>query len=316
MSYILFLGFKSVVYKEPAVMRIYLDDMFVDEFTVDPPRVCDQDNDNLWSDIRDKFWKENLTKLDPVEKNKKYIQSDIFVSKENHNSSNKFNSTQWQKKNPRPSSSLVPRWKKNTNYEIGNTVRAGISLYNVANFFNEDLIFKTIELDSSVIDNTDKHKLRLEIINANNNYTNGFMTKSTLVRLYMAYVVPKHVLKDVVKEPISFFSKFQDRKMKIKSTQSGVAKIKSYYKYDDKLALFDIIANNFKYYDTLTYYNNYTKAKAGVEGQEWVGSPGYWHLPFETEWITVQKSTSEFGKYDLTDDLLYFIAHKYKQYEN
>ena len=60
MSYILFLGFKSVVYKEPAVMRIYLDDMFVDEFTVDPPRVCDQDNDNLWSDIRDKFWKENL----------------------------------------------------------------------------------------------------------------------------------------------------------------------------------------------------------------------------------------------------------------
>ena len=69
-------------------------------------------------------------------------------------------------------------------------------------------------------------------------------------------------------------------------------------------------------WNTLTYYNNYTKANERILSTEWVGSRGYWDLPFETEWITAQKSTTEFGKYDLTDDLLYFIAHKYKQYEN
>jgi len=312
MSYILFLGFKSVVYKEPAVMRIYLDDMFVDEFTVEPPRVCDQDNDHLWSDLREKFYLQNYHKLDPGDMNKKYIQSDIFVAKENHNSSNEFNSAQWQKKNPRPSSKLVPRWKKNTNYEIGDTVRAGISLYNVANFFNEDLIFKTIELDSSVIDNTNIHNLKLEIINENNNYTNGFMTKSTLVGLYMAYLVPKHVLQ----EPIDFIDKFRDGDMKSRATQSGVGKIKSYYTLEGKIKLFDIIANNITYYNTIAYYNNYTKKKEHISNREWVGSRGYWNLNFKTDRVTFSKRISKFDNYDLPKELLYLIAHKYKQYEN
>lgn len=272
MSYILSLGFKSIIYKEPAIVRIYIDDRFVDEFTVEPPRVCSEDNHSLWSDIRDKFWIKNYSKLDHAQKSKKF------------------------------------------------------PTLNTNDFFNEDLIFKTIELDSSVIDKTNKHKLRLEIINANNNYTNGFMTKSTLVGLYIAHLVPKQILK----EPINFINKFQDSKMKIKSTQSGVGEIKSYYKYDNRSVFFEIIGNNltsndhdaprtaepFGGWNTLTYYNNYTKANERILSTEWVGSRGYWDLPFETEWITAQKSTSEFGKYDLADDLLYFIAHKYKQYEN
>ena len=90
-------------------------------------------------------------------------------------------------------------------------------ILHLINFFHKDIFFKIFELDANYIDSKSEHNIKIELTNTNNNYNNGFMTKSTFVSLFVAYLIPKQVLlnfnqlyKDRVTCQIEMMKKHED----------------------------------------------------------------------------------------------------------
>jgi len=260
MSYVLFLGFKSIVYKEPAIIRISLDNVFIDEFSLIPNSSCD---------VKDYYYK-----------------SEYF--------------RRWSDKN---SLADHPYYKKNIPADF-------------SKFFHEDIIFKIFELDEKFIKEKQKHNLVIELIDSDNNFTNGFITKSTMISLDLAYLIPKSIL---LKFDI-YNNNYINNKKEYRSKHLTIDSIKNSYK--TKLTQFDLLKNNsFENEEKqgtycLKWYSNVSKDKTSISLHEWRGDKGYFDLSFDTDWINDNIDTNNFKKYILNETDLKVLSYKYNEYEN
>ena len=254
MSYILFLGFKSIVYKEPPKIRLYFGDNFLDEFSLVPNKLCDIHNLQLHSDD----W---LSRRDILSNSTTNLQK------------------------------IDPDYDK---------------------LFDDNIIFKILEIDSEILKKNLKSELRIELINSNNNYTNGFMTKSTLVSLYVAKLIPKNIIENVE----HFNNAFAINRKKEKNSCSDIKSILDFYKQKKTIA-FDVLANNtiFKKTNneiiaTTQWYSNNVEY---IPLYSWLGQKGFFKFSVSNEWIQVSNNLKNVNFFEVE---LLCLRNKYKYYEN
>ena len=266
MSYILCLGFKTIIYKTPAKIRVFIDNIFLDEFSLITNKLCDTNNYRLAS----KSW---------------------------HKQANTVN---WY----RLKENRIP-----VHYKDFNT------------FYNEDIIFRMFEIDSKFFKKNFQHELRIELVNSSNNYTNGFMTQSTLISLYVVQLIPKDVLLDAY----DYANALNGKNNKIeKSRHTDVKEILNYYT-KEKLYLWDILENNFQinfqinknqkeYKELLAWKLTKQNSIDYVARGYWLGEKGSYVL-------TILNSLIKSGYENIInctfhDIELIDLSNKYKQYEN
>ena len=61
-------------------------------------------------------------------------------------------------------------------------------------FFFKQLTIKFYEIRDEFLNDFQKHSLKIQVINDDNNYTNGFLTKSTGIWMSFVHFVPKEIL--------------------------------------------------------------------------------------------------------------------------
>ena len=255
MSYLLFLGFKSIVYKVPPKIRVYLDDIFLDEFSIIPTKLCDINNLQLHSD-------------------------------------------DWLSRRNLLSNSTTNLQKIHTDYN---------------KLFDNDIVFKILEIDSEIFKKNLKSELRIELVNASNNYTNGFMTKSTLISLYVVRIIPKNVIVDAEHYCDAFYTSRRNEK----SLHSDTKSILNFYK--SKTIAFDILANNtiFKknnnkiFAMTPWYSNNNVEY---IRRYSWLGQKGFFKFLVLNKWIQIKNK--DFKNVNFFEVELLCLRNKYKDYEN
>ena len=151
MKYLLGIGFViSQKYKKDPVVRVHIDDLFLDELTLTD---CANYSKTWKRDPKIWIYHPDYTS---------YSERDIYVihTQNNH---------------------PVPPFK----------------LFDTARGDQFPKNFKIYEIDESQL--TDKKQLRIQIENSDSNYTNGFMTKTTLLN-FNAFLLPINFLKFFTKD--------------------------------------------------------------------------------------------------------------------
>lgn len=253
MSYILCLGFKLNLYKKFPLIRVHLDDFFIDEFFIK----CQNSDTNH---------------------NTPHSLSWIKYSKSYHKLNPKI---KWNEK------------PKNLEYML-----------------DKNIYFRFFELDSKFIDKTNDHTLKLEIINDDSNFTNGFLTHSTLVCLSIVHIVPKEVLKTCK----DFCRIYERNLLKYKSLKIDSKNIKTFY--IQKLQKFNILTNNFYniYKDHKGIDWHIDKSIICKEQNQWTGGTGFFKFYFDLD--TILPNFNNYSLDHLDIPFLESIATKYTQYEN
>ena len=179
------------------------------------------------------------------------------------------------------------------------------------NFINRDIIFKIIEFDRLNLEQT--NTLKIDILNSDNNYTNGFMTKSTLISLYVVQLLPKKALIS----PLEFYNKFLDDRNKLKKTHIDVYSLKK--SYQNKIQMYDIYNYNLQKSDSsksifcIPYYNRYSNKIENLKHLQWIGTSGFFQFKMP-KYLLTPDIPVEIA--DIDDLSLYCLANKYKQYAN
>jgi hypothetical protein len=254
MSYLLFLGFKTTIYKKPPTIRVSLNGLFLDEF---------------------------------------------FIYKNSHNVIEKDELTILDEK-------VADLEKKNSKLNPNPIYKSISKSYN--ELLQDSINFKIIEINEDVLHLEKENYLLIEIFNNDNDYTNGFINKSTMVFCNIVHLIPKNSLLNLDE----FCDHFNLDKKKHRSTHSKIFSIKDSYK--KKCNQFDILDNNVQKNNTLIWFNNLTNKNEEIERTEWIGSEGYFKLFFKKDLIKYTDKSVE--TYSLNEQLLYGLANKYKEYEN
>ena len=261
MSYILCLGLKSTIYKKNPVLRLFINNYFIDEFSLDlesknftpvfnhPRNGCDL---NLYS--------------------KEFV--DKFLATHN------------------PLSNIDRKHTIPQDYE---------------NILNEDIILRFFEINKNIIDLNQENKIILEVLNDDNNYSNGFLTKSTFVSLNIAYLIPKQN----IKESDNFLKETDvKRNILIKKYCNNIDNIKNYYK--TKAVSFDLIKYCIRK-NSFTFTNNKNKAIRNIMGFTGIGETGQFQLCFKNDLLDYDLDNF---KYEISRYVFLALSNKYKQYEN
>lgn len=248
MSYVLFLGFKCTVYKKPPTVRVSLNDIFLDEFSIVPKSICNLNEIGVYSN---------------------YAYEHCAGSK-----------------------LLNPNLKNYTKFYSKD----------MAKFVNKDILFCAFEVSENIWqENT---KLKIEIINQDNNYTNGFLTKSTMVSLCVVQLIPKIALIN----PINFYNEYMNKVLETKKTQLNADSIKNMYR--KKLHMFNVC----DYTPTpIVFYNSVTNKIEKKNPYEWIGTSGYFQFPIKEKFhsIIIDPNIVTF------DEIFFlFLSHKYNHYAN
>ena len=108
---------------------------------------------------------------------------------------------------------------------------------------------KIFEIDDHLFYNKKENNIRLEICNSDSNYSNGFMTKSTLIHFCSMFLIPKHLLLNNSKKLKQIYKSFSDHTEKRDEMAKQVENIEDYkmgrwpmpyiFKYNDKTYKFD-----------------------------------------------------------------------------
>jgi len=178
-------------------------------------------------------------------------------------------------------------------------------------FFNKSIFFRMYELDENILNN-EQHKLVIDIFNQDNNYTNGFLTKTTLVGLYIAYLVPKKILDKSNK----FCKIYNFKKKKYRQSNSSIDEIKKDLVFR-KTTMFNILENNYDRHCAgvlyvLKWYNKKNNKTEQIHPGQWV-SEGKFKLFFSNE--SIQHNINIKDK-EVEKELLCRLSNKYKEYEN
>ena len=173
------------------------------------------------------------------------------------------------------------------------------------------------ELGANVIDRGTQHRIILEVFNGDNNYTNGFMTDSTMIKFDVVYLVPTTILKD----PVKFCDEYNTARKKFRVQNTTPTEIKNTYSFSSsKPKLFDIWTNNFRPTEidndirpTAPWYHENNILKE-IQTTEWIGSEGYFKFEFTDEMFKFDPASKDFPKFD--EQMLIGLSDKYQQYED
>lgn len=181
-----------------------------------------------------------------------------------------------------------------------------------------------VEINKKYIDLKKQHKLKIEITNTDNNYTNGFMTKTTLVQFCYAYLVPRQIALD----PLPYCEKnhnSQIRKKKVDRLNNNLKDIKNMmfkdftYQNPETKFKFDLkdygkkdrhTAPLIKIHNLDTFKDEYIRHMAFF-------TQGIIDIEFPTSHVAVSANNDEyFGDTKLDTLNLIIICNKYHEYEN
>ena len=182
MKQVIFLGFYCQIYKKAPTARIYVGDVMIDEIEIPDfypeEYVRDKKLSFLSSKNVDNTFLVGQLHVGPIELNpsifeKKHILDNFWWDKKEMN---KMSFAEFCK-------DFDPEFKT-----LSNIKHPKILVYVI-----DDEVLKTA-----------RYKLRVEIKNSDSDYTNGFMSKSTLVYLSHFYMIPYSLFED----PINYTEKF------------------------------------------------------------------------------------------------------------
>ena len=259
MSYILCLGLKSTIYKKNPVLRLFINNYFIDEFSLD-------------------LESKNFT---PNFYNPGYYTDFNLFSK-------KFISETLLK------------------YSILDNVERKDRIKDYNNILNDDIILRFFEINKNIIDLRQENKIILEILNDDNNYSNGFFTKGTSLSLNIAYLIPKQN----IEKSYNFLKEIDSKRDRLKKSCDNLDSIKNFYK--KRKIVFDLlnycIRNN-----SFTFTDNKNKAIRNIIGPTEIGQTGKFQLVFKNDLIDC-----DLDKFVYTNNAYLFLAlaNKYKQYAN
>ena len=175
-------------------------------------------------------------------------------------------------------------------------------------YVNSKVYLKFFELDENYINSLEKHKLKIQVFNDDNNFTNGFLTKSTLISIPVAYVIPKKILTDYLnfmKNHSSFVKESRCKHISIKEILN---------EYSNKNIFFDSISfTTYRYTNYQRWYDNKNIIHE-YPYYGYVGISGYTELFFDKTVYSYNKSNVE--KFWLNNTFLYLLGNKYVQYAN
>ena len=174
-----------------------------------------------------------------------------------------------------------------------------------------DFSFKFYNLKYSNLENINEIAVLLEFKNKDANYTNGFLTKSSLFNVPIVYVFPTKILTNCETFISKWFSKFGNTSQNDARKETDIDAIKSFYKFkpygvyhifDDPLQL-----KEFSYYDYYLRKNNVSI---------FIGSSGIIKRIFfkKHNFFTRRKL---FGNVTIGNTYFFqYLSNKYKEYAN
>jgi len=254
MSYILCLGFRVNVYKKFPKIRVFLNDIFIDEFLISGVKNSNYDGNELYKILSDSF--QNL-------KFKTLLHPNAMI------------------------------FYKEIQTPLSNKV-----------------FLKFFELDENYINSLAKHKLKIQVFNDDNNFTNGFLTKSTFIALRIASIIPKKILID----HLNFMSNHLSFMKESRCNHKSIEEICN--DYIDKIKFFDLISYatcGKESINPLIWHNDKGSVNRYLT-YEWVGISGYTELSFDKTVISYDKFNIE--KFMVSYTFLYLLGNKYVQYAN
>jgi hypothetical protein len=264
MNYILCLGIKSTIYKKNPILRLSINEYFIDEFTVDAesnlnenevvdnpvPEFISQDLDkNVYSKEYSSYM-DNFTFLDPIERKKR-----------------------------------IPK-----NYD-------GI--------INNDINVRYFEISENILKSRD-NKIILDILNDDNNYTNGFLTKGTFLTLSVLYLAPK----EIFTHPEKFLAQHITKELKIKNSCENKESIKLFYK--KRKVVFNLI-RQCNQIGTYFFTKSDGKITKQIEPNYWIGESGRLSLIFHRDFIQYPVDNEIVS---IDHHLFVGLSNKYRSYEN
>lgn len=189
--------------------------------------------------------------------------------------------------------------KSHSNWRLsGKHYKESLLKENLIDFYSKDVFFKFFELDE-VVFKEHNNLVQINFDCNNNNYTNGFLTKNTMIQLLRVHCCPKSILQNYN----IFFNNF-------KKNDKNIRKDFSIDWYKEKPTLFNIIESNRKY----TWYNKFFKKFNEVILETWIGGLGTIQFSFDKDLL--QFTENSFFKYQVDFVELYTLANKYIEYEN
>jgi hypothetical protein len=178
----------------------------------------------------------------------------------------------------------------------------------------ENVYYRIFELNPDVINKeyqnaTSTNQVKIVVKNSDNNYTNGFMTKSTLVSLKGIFLMPKSVLHN----GLDFFKKYALYRNKVKTNGLTLDGIKNYYTTGKNPFLYIPNDKKFDYINELSYsLKNSAGAESNQERHSFFGDDG----TYKVTWKTNKHTITEDRSFQLSLHLMYILLNKYTQYEN
>jgi hypothetical protein len=152
------------------------------------------------------------------------------------------------------------------------------------------------------------------MLSSDNNYTNGFMTQTTMIALCVATIVPKKFITDSYR----LSKEFLENKYE-KSKLSSLYSIKNFYKSKPKM--YDLLINNGKKIIdeqnrpclVVPYYNKKNNKIDNIKIGEPIGTRGFFQLFMPKKLIELK---FDINQADLDLFSLWWLSTKYKQYAN
>ena len=144
----------------------------------------------------------------------------------------------------------------------------------------------------------DKTKLCIEIKNSDSNYTNGFVTNSTLIKLQVCYFFPLHK---------KLLSRFKEIRNKNRQTQNY-----AWYRMD-KNCIFDLIMNGLSWQGKngqIVDSNRYNFKEYNL------GGDGIITVELVKKYQVLIKKAEKFNRYIFNNTLVDYFVNKYEQHEN
>jgi len=158
------------------------------------------------------------------------------------------------------------------------------------------LRFYEIDIDTTL----DRAELRIEIKNSDSNYTNGFITNSTLIKLQVCYFFPLHQ---------KLLLRFREIKNKNRLTQNY-----AWYWVYRNYYIFDLVVNR-----SLCWQGKNGKIVGSdrhyLEGHS-LGGDGVFTCELVKKYQILINKPKKSNRYNFDYRLIDFFLNKYKQHEN
>lgn len=189
-----------------------------------------------------------------------------------------------------------------------NNVPVSYVMYKNTKYIDPKTFLIFFEIDKSCLaKNT--NNLKIEVFNDDNNYTNGFMTKSTYISLTTCMLIPKETLVNY-EETID---QYESDLLELRRSQKSIKEIQSYYSSTSKKFYAFDLANEYCNGQKMIWYDNQNK-KYQYIWLEWVGISGYTNLVFNKKNYSWDKKDILWCRIPTID--MYWLGYKYNYYEN